>query len=365
MQKLKFISLALLLFVVCIGFAGCAQKAGQDKAVNANQDKQVISVKIAEVTTGTIQDNAVISGKLEALRSADVVAKSTGKVAGISVDVGSVVAAGQTLITLEADDLKAAVDVAAAGVDSARITYDMALKQYARGNELVQTGAISQSDYENNYEGAYKKAEVGLKSASAALVQSRVRYNESIIKSPLRGVVTARNIEVGELAGTNTPLVTVVNLDKVVLAVNVSEDQINRLSRGQQVQVKVAAVDEKPFSGIISNIALAANQNDKAFPVKIEIDNRKHLIKPGMFAEALFSWEEEKGLVIPREAVVATAKGSKVFLIADGVAREREVKTGASDGAKFLVTSGLSAGDKVAVTSLQSLADGAGVKVAE
>ncbi|AEF93216.1 efflux transporter, RND family, MFP subunit [Desulfotomaculum nigrificans CO-1-SRB] len=357
-MKKHIILVTTLMVILSITMAGCSKKSQeQDKAQSVRGGRGAGTVKVAQVVEGNLKEKMTLSGTLEALNSVDLVAKTSGKVASLLVDVGSRVSAGQTLMTLEAEDLAAAVASAEANLEAAKVTYDLSLSKYQRGKELKQAEAISQSDFEENYEGAYRKAAAALKSAQAALAQSQARYNDTIIKSPISGIVTARNINVGELAGSSSPIFSISNLDKLVVLVNVNEQQVNKFAEGQKVAVKVSAVSQNPFTGIVTNIALAADPKLKAYPIKIELDNKDHKLKPGMFAEVL--WENElKTLLIPREAVLSQDGKSKVFILDHGVVKERQVQTGAADGKNIVVTSGLSKGEQVIVGNLDNLKDG-------
>lgn len=358
MRRQAVFLVSLLVFTV-ITASGCGKKP----ETNKNNVPDVINVETAKVVTGSLDKALTLTGTLEALNSARIVARSPGKVAGVNVDTGSIVSAGQTLITLEADDLSASLQSSRAGVESAQIALDLAAKQYERGKGLLASGAIAQADFDNNYEGTYKKAEVGLKSAMAALAQSQAKYNDAFIKSPISGIVTEKNINAGELAGSSTPLVTVVNLDSIIVQTSVNEDQINMLQVEQQVEVKVGAVSESAFKGSITSISPAANQDNKVFSVKIQLDNRDHLLKPGMFAEVVLHWTDPPSLLIPREAVVAGDGGSKVFVMDNGAARECKIETGKSDDKNIIVLSGLKQDDEVIVKGLNSLKDGVKVGV--
>ncbi len=357
MKRYSVILMAGVLLITNLLMAGCARETKQ----NPEQGKgnlAGVGVKVVKVSEGSISEKMTLSGTLEALNSADIVAKTSGKVAGIGVDVGSRVSAGQVLMSLEAEELAAAVSSAEASLETARVTYDLALKKYERGKELYQSGAVAQADFEENYEGALRKAAAGVKSFQAALAQSQARYKETVIKSPFNGIVTARNINVGELAGTSTPLFTVSNLDILFVSVNVNEQQVNKLAEGQKVRVRVTAVDQSPLTGVVTNIALAADTKTKAFPVKIQLENKNHKLKPGMFAEVLLEKELEKSLLIPREAVLTSDGKNKVFVLIDGIARERQVETGPTDGKNISVLTGLTKDDKVIINNLSSLRDG-------
>jgi len=350
-----------LLLIGSLSIGGCAKTS--TKAVETSKTDAVINVETAKVTTAALDESAVLSGKLEALDSANIVAKSAGKVASIAVDVGSTVSAGQVMISLEADDLAAALNLAGAGVDNAQLTLELAAKQYERGKALAASGAISQKDYDNDYEGAYRKAEIGLKSAQATLEQSQVKYNDTFIKSPLDGIVTARNINVGEQANSATTLLTVMNLDKLVVVVNVNEDQVNRIKEGQELDMKVTAVSsDQIFKGVIKNIALSANSNSKVFPVKVQLFNSNHILKPGMFAEVTFKWAERSGLLVPINSVSSDGIINRVYLVQDGVAKQTRVVTGPSDAKNVLVISGLKEGDEVIVNTPNAVKDGTKVK---
>lgn len=321
-----------------------------------------VAVLSTQVKTGSLVETVALSGTLEALHSANVVAKSSGKVGGIMVELGTPVSEGQTMIVLESEDLAAALAVSQTSVEKAQINLTLVEKQYERGLTLFNSGALSQVDFDNNYQGALDKARVDLKSAQATLAQSQVRYNDSFIKSPLTGVVTAKNINVGEMAGSSSPLISVINLDKLLVTVNVNENQVNRLQVGQDVAVKVSAVSATPFHGTISNIALAANPSSKIFPIKVQIENADHVLKPGMFAEASFTWVGNPGLLVPNSAIRVDGDTKMVFMINSGVAKSVKVTTGESDAQNTIVLSGVKEGEEVISNIPTNLKDGAKVK---
>ncbi|GAB6158725.1 efflux RND transporter periplasmic adaptor subunit [Desulfotomaculum varum] len=358
-MKKKFVLLTTWLVILSLAFAGCSKKSqAPEQTPGARSNRGAGAVKTVGVAEGQIIEKMTLSGTLEALNSADVVAKTAGKVAALYVDVGSTVTAGQTLLTLEAEDLKAAVQAAEANLATAQVNYDLSLSKYKRGQELVKSAAISQWDFEENYEGAFRKAAAALKSAQAALAQSQARYHETVLKSPINGVVTARNINAGELAGSSGPLFSISNLDKVVVLVNVNEQQVNKFVTGQQVAVRVSAATQNPLTGTVTNIALAADPKLKAYPVKIELANKNHQLKPGMFAEVIWEKATPKTLLVPRQAVVTRDGVAKVFVLEQGIVKERQVQTGPADSQNVAVLSGLRAGEQVIVDNLDNLQDG-------
>ncbi|OAT79844.1 hypothetical protein A6M21_15365 [Desulfotomaculum copahuensis] len=404
--------------VLVVVAAGLAITHGKKPAAVDQAAAGTLTVSTAKAETGYLSNDTVVSGKLEAVQSSEVVAKMPGKVAAVFVDVGSTVQAGQPLVQLDNKDLQdrvsqaqsgvsqaqAAVDQAQAGVQAAqagagtaqaalataRANYAVAQANYQRGQQLLAAGAIPQADFERLYELPYEKAkqdvensapsgvasnqaqqaqaqaglktaQAGLQAAQAALALAQQALHDSVITAPFSGVITARLVDPGEMA--NGAVVSMVNLDKVVVKATVGEDVINQLKQGEKVQVKISAASGQPFTGVLTNISPAADPVTKAYPVKIEIDNANHILKPGMFAEVDLPRDRQKSLLVPRDAVVKDGDKSYVWVLKDGVVNRREVKTGDSDGTNIVITSGLTAGEDVVTAGQETLQDGARVTV--
>lgn len=387
-KRRGFLACAALL-VILLAVSGCGQ-GNSGPAKNNGREVTVITARKAAANRGI-----TASGKLEALASASLVSKISGRVAKITVDVGSRVKAGDLLVSLDAGELAAAVQLAEANLnksknsdlpslqnaasttlDTTGVTFKNAEADYSRTKTLLASGAVSQQSFDqvekayltakSAYESARKNMEIVNKGTvpetirlyEAQLAQARANYANSIINSPIDGVVTARYINPGELAGTSSPVLAVVNLDKVVVRVDVDESIINSLREGSQVEVGVAAVSDKPYMGTITNIALAASPTTKAYQVKIQIPNTDHLLKPGMYAEVTLNGGQGEGISLPREAVMMTGDRETVWLVTDGAASKRQVKTSPLDGKNVLVASGLNDGDRVIISSLEALSDG-------
>lgn len=383
---------AIILFSSVFLMAGCGSRARKDG------DTVVISTAVARI--GKLTGGTVVSGKLEALNSANVVAKTSGKVAGIPVDIGSEVAEGNLLLSLDAADLAALVDLNAAQLDRARnsdlpaqknqaelnlanagAAFKTAEADFQRSQQLLDSNVISKQTYEQS-ERAYLQARATYESAQnaldilihatipetirqyeAQLKKAQADYANTIISAPISGVVTARNVNPGEMAGPTQTVITLVNLDIVVVQADVSEDQVNKISIGQELKVRVGSVQEEPFTATVTNIALAANPASKAYPVKIQIQNPRHILKPGMFAEVFLNINDEEGIIIPREALVKDGEKDYVCVIENGRVARREVTAGHADGQSVIVRSGLKEGEEVATAGTDTLKDGMKVSV--
>ncbi len=372
MRRGQVLLLAILLTLFLAG--GCAAKRS---GAGGDAGEEALPVRTAKVKMGMLEAAEVVSGKLEAGQSANVVAKTPGKVAAVHVEVGSAVRAGQVLVTLDNTDLAARVEQARAVVmevesamASAEAAYAVAEANYRRNKQLFEQGAIPQAALEGEelkYLQAREQVERALPArlaqARASLALAESAYADSLIRAPISGLVTARNVNPGEMASTMAPVVSLVNIDKVEVKATVGESLVNQLKQGQKVRVIVRAVSGQPFSGTITSVAPAADPVTKGFPVKIEIDNPRHVLKPGMFAEVQVAGAQKEALLVPREAVTRDADKDVVWVVKDGRAQKREVKPGESDGRQIMIAAGLAEGEEVVVAGQEGLAEGARVKV--
>lgn len=323
-------------------------------------------MRVATVEKGTMADTVLVTGKLEALAASDVVPGGMGgKVARVLVDVGDRVSKGQTLVELEHASLAADVEAKKAMLAQAEAGFKLAEANYQRGKQLLEQNAIPQATFEAQYEFEYERAKSGLEQARAGLKYSQEQYNNAFIKSPISGVVTACNVNAGEMASSQAqqPVVTVMSLDKVVVKATVTEDQINKLQEGQEVPVLVSAVSAEPLTGVVTNIALAADPQSKAYPIKVQLENPEHLLKPGMFAEVHLENRKGEVLVVPREAVINTGGRDMAWVVEDGKAVNRPVTVGVSDGKQIEIKSGLQEGEQVVISGQESLQENAAVEV--
>lgn len=344
------------------------------RAVN-QQAVVVYTVKAASLQQ---QTGTNFSGKLEAGESANVVAKITGKVGAIKVDVGSPVKAGDILAVLEGKELAASVEQARASLEivhsdweTSRLDYEVQKDNFERNQALVAAGALSQSEFDNKYAIPYAKAkekvlrgaQAQVRQAEANLQAAEANYGYCTISSPITGIVAAKNINVGELANSEITLFSVVNIDKVFVMASIGEEKINQVHVGESVAVRVDAAADKPFPGIVTNVSPAAGLATKTYLVKVQIDNGNHLLKPGMFAEVLWDSPESAAVVIPKTALFTENGESYVWIVKDGLVSKQAVRTGQADTTSITIKSGLTNGQEVVIYEPESLAEGMKVTV--
>lgn len=336
-------------------------------------NEPILAVKTAKADIVQQNNDPSSNSKLEAYESANIVSKTAGKVGEIKVDLGSTVKTGDVLLTLEANELQASIAQAQAAIqlansnrELAQIDYQTQKANYNQNKLLVESGALSQYEFDNKISLPFKKAEelalhgveAQVQQAEANLQLANANYANSILTSPINGIVTARNINIGELASPSVSLFSLANLDKVIAMASLGESEINKIKTGVKIPILIEAVSDQPFDGLVTNIAQAANPTSKAYLVKIQIDNPDHRLKPGMFAEVLWNNARKSDLFIPLGALVSENGESYVWTVINGIVSKKKVLTAALDGTKAIIKEGLSVGQEVVVSDQNLLKEG-------
>lgn len=234
--------------------------------------------------------------------------------------------------------------------------------------ESALVRAEAQLDQVNN--GATEEDKIisgaNIKQAEVALQRARKALSDSIIKSPISGIVAQLNFDAGEMAGPGTPLVNLVNLDKVYIKAEVTADLLLNINKGDNAKAKILAYQDKYLSGIIEYVSPMANQRSQAFTVKVLAENPDRLVKGGMFADLYFKTNIIKNaFILPAEAVMNLENNPYVYMVINGKAVRKSVKVGISTDEEVAVVEGLSAEDVVILRGQSGISDGATVEVVE
>jgi RND family efflux transporter MFP subunit len=361
--------LLLSLAVILIFAAGCGNKDQQGTGIDKPLPVTVSKAKKENISTKTI-----ITGKVTPLSEVVLIPKIAGKVAQVTVDVGSAVKKGSTLVKLDTTDLQISLNSAATGLQSARLTHNQAVLNYnnARDNydrmvSLYNEGAISKQQLEQA-ELSYNLARDSMNAPAVASAQNQVaniknQISNGTITSPIDGEIAMRSIDPGEMASPTQPVMTVVNIDKVYIEGTVAESDVAMVSEGQKVTVKVDAAGGT-FEGSVKILSPVANAQTKGYPIKIEINNSGHKLKPGMFAEIqMVTKSKNDAVVILKEALVIRGSDKVLYIVKNGVVEERKVTTGIEGDDKVEISAGLTVGEEFVIEGQQSLFDKAKVTV--
>lgn len=356
-------SLIRLLAAVGI-FAGCAGEP--ERAAPESRPAVEVTTEVAAVTA--VADELVASGGIEPWARVSPGSKILGRVSRVAVREGDLVEHGALLVRLESRDLEAAVQQARAAVSMAEARLVNARAQKERMVVLHGRGSVTDKGLEDATAG-FRVAEAGLEQARANLTAAEVALGYAEIRSPVAGWVISRRVEPGDMATPGQPLLTLEDLSRVKVSVEVPEAAVTGLARGSRAQVILDALG-KTLDAEIDSIIPSGDSATRTFAVKLILDNPSGRLKSGMFARVAFSRGRLRpSLLVPSAAVVGRGQLDGLFVVegegaAESRARLRWVKTGRRHGDRVEILSGLEPGERYVHPLTPGLEDGVPVKAA-
>ena len=302
-----------------------------------------IPVKTAVAETRTIDVLETYTSEIMAYKENDITPAAQGlHIDEIRVDVGDNVRAGQVLVTLDQTTLK-----------QQELNLATIEDNYNRMKPVHEVGGISDQQM------TQLKNQLDLQRE----IVENLRKN-SVIKSPISGVVTARNFEPGDLFAS-MPILHIMQINQLKVMANVSEQYYTNIKVGQSVAIEVDIYPGEQFEGQVSRINPALDARTRTFGVEITIPNKSLKLRPGMYARAIFNMGQREAVMVPDQAVQKQVGSSErfVYVIENGVADYRFVTDGRRVGNMIEIIDGLEAGDEVATTSFARLMSGSLVEV--
>ncbi|HBK32088.1 efflux RND transporter periplasmic adaptor subunit [Limibacterium fermenti] len=321
--------------------ASCGGNASKDQG---EETKSAPRVRVEEVKLVPVEQRSTFTATVEAEAVNNIAPAIGGRIRRILVDVGSFVRRGQVLVHMDRTTL------------SQQETQLVTLKRdYERYKELYDVGGISKQQLD--------QAKTQLDVAESSFDN----LNENtVLTSPINGVVTARNYDPGDVAA-GLPVLTVQNINPVKVLINVSESYYNQVVKGMEVEVNIEALNNETFKGKVSLIHPTLDPVSHTFPVEVQVSNGDQRIRPGMFSRVTMNFgANDRPLVTDLAVLKQTGSNDRyVFVEKDGKAIYTLVQLGARLDDKYEIVSGLVAGDKVIVQGNTSLIDGTPVEVVE
>ncbi len=347
-------------------------------------EERAISVAITEASYGDLAVNTTLTGQVKPVEEVRLVPKMPGTVNQVHISVGDTVSKGQTLITLDQRDMRngtrqaeAALSIARAGLETARaglasaeMQHAQALRDLERTQSLYSQGAVTQQQLEqaemaasetalNTSRSQVTQAEAQVNQARVSLDIATTSFQDTVIVSPLAGMVVELNATAGELLSGQGAATIIAQLDTMTLETQVSEYLINRFTTGQEVELLIPAAFSGAVTGTVNTIAPAPATGTMTYPMEIHVANPEGLIKSGMFAEVEITTEtRENTLLVPSASVVVREGRTVVFLVEGDRAVMKEVIVGIDNGDLTEIAYGISAGDLVVYQGQDFLEDG-------
>jgi len=383
------------------GIISCSKTSG--KAVDSASPR-TLAVRALPVEQEQVRRNVESVGSLFPLDEVTVSSEVEGRVEQVLVDVGDHVSTGQTIVKVVQTELQLTLDQQRASLQQARARLGLsengeefkdvhsapevkkaaadladAQQKYQRAKTLYEQGLLPKQSFDeaesrhNAARAAYDLSVQTVENLRAQLAQSKAatslaqkKVGDSLIRAPFAGQVKERSVTQGQYLKVQTPVMVIVNIDPMRVRLRVPEKMAAWVKTGQEVTVSVEAYPGRAFTGKITRINPSVDQQTRAFEVEALIDNREALLKPGFFVKASIpSSFVVDALVVPQDALLYVYGVYKVFVIEGNTLKEREVKIGERNGDDVEIVEGLTAGERIALsTKGQDLKDGATVEVA-
>lgn len=396
--KSAFFPAVSILLSLCTLLAGCG-----NVAVTV---KEKPTVNVVELKKSSLSVTVDYPSRLRPSEEINVSSKIPGRVSKVFFGIGDEVKKGDVLFTLEAQDSQSQLRQAEAALsgtkenirqqqlqaetslNQAKLQYDNIKSLYENTKDLYEVGATSKQEMDN-METSYKNSELNLKTAEknleiikgsgsgglstaqadqaqSAVDASAVQVDNSIIRSPIDGKVSACGVKEGELTSGGMLAYTIINSNDMTAEINVTDEVQTRLSKGQSVKMKVGISDEKLLDGVVDTIGLSADSRTGFYTVKILLNNKDGVCKPGMFAKAAIPSENKEGIfTVPGGAIVSENGIEFLYLVSEGNVVKKIIKTGISTDKAVEVEGDLKEGDKIILDGQSFLDEGEKVDVVQ
>ena len=367
---------------VLLGFwIGAALVLGcQKEAPPQQQGPGAAPVTVVTLKAGAVQLTRELPGRTSAFKVAEVRPQANGIVQKRLFTEGGLVKEGQALYQLDDATYRADYASAKAALERAEASLKVARLNAKRSEELAKLGSLSVAD-NDRAQAALAQAEADQKSAQAALQRSGVMLSYARISAPISGRIGKSSVTQGALVTANQPaaLASVQQLDPLYVDLTQSSDELLRLrrevaagtlERKEETPVTILMEDGTPYphQGKLTFSDVTVDPSTGSFALRVLLPNPDQLLLPGMYVRArIGSGVRQDGVLAPQQGITRDPKGNATAMVVgkDGKVEAREVKASQTVGDKWLVDSGLAAGDRLIVEGLQKIQPGMPVQATE
>jgi RND family efflux transporter MFP subunit len=392
----------LTLIVVMV--AAALPAVGCSKTESAQARGREVSAKpvmVESVRQETVKRTVELVGTLAAVDQVTISSESDGKVSRILADLGDRVTAGQALIQIDREKQQYSLDQQKATLARALAQYGasdpqhlpeiektpdvqkanadlvQAKQMFDRASELFKRSLVprqtlddaatalqsKQASYDLSLQTA-KNLRASIQGSEASMKLADRELRDTEIRSPFDGYVEKRLVNLGELVKNQMPVMAVVRVDPLKVIAEIPEKMAPWIKDGQPVELHVDAYPDQTFIGKVSRISPAVNTATRAFPFEALVPNRDARLKPGTFARVHIESDKiDSVLTLPYSTMQYRYGVNRVFVIEGDKVAVRELKVGDRMGDRIEILSGVKAGEQVANTDVDKLADGTKVSI--
>ena len=331
----------LLVAAAAIVMMSCGQQ-------DSNNQQQMVTenpkVTVATVNAEYVSQLQVYPTTIEADIVNNIAPQSAARISKIYVEIGDKVQAGQKLALMDEVNL-----------EKARLQLINDSIEFGRIEQLHEIGATSNSDYE----AMTLKYDVSKKTYKNLL-------ENTVLKSPIAGVVTARNYDEGDMYAMTQPLFVVQKISPVKMLINIPESKYSQIKKGMEVDITTDAYGNQVFKGTVDLIYPTINSMTHTFPVEVKFNNKDLTLRPGMFARVTVNYGDNFRVVVPDRAVMKQVGSGEQYvyvLNADGTVTYTVVELGRRMGDRYEILKGVDDNATVVITGQTKLKNGIAVEV--
>lgn len=332
-----------LIATAVLTLASCGN-SGEDKSARKEAEVETPKVQVATAVVRNVDQTEVYTSTVQAFVKNNIAPQSGGRISKIYVEVGDFVKKGQIVAEMDKTQL-------------AQIELQMKNNEleFNRLKGLFDAGGLSQSDLDA-IEMAYKVSKTNYENL----------LENSVLVSPIDGVISARNYDAGDMYTMSQPLYTVEQIVPVKMLVAISEVDYTKVKKGDSVAIVADAIPGKTFNGKVNRIYPTIDPLTRTFTAEVVVENNYKTLRPGMFVRTTVNFGTRQSVIVPDVAVIKQSGSGERFvyvLEADNTVSLKAVKLGRRINSEFEILEGLNDGDIVVVGGQAKLKSGVKVDI--
>lgn len=351
MKKINTFTLVCVAIILIV--SSCKQK-------ETTIDFQLsVPVSVMVLKTSSIEEYINATGTVSPVHDAVLTSRVEGQYflqknpkTGKPYALGDMVDKGDVIIRFEDDEYKNQVKI-----ESVKLNMDISKMEYDKQQSLYEKGGVTLRELKNG-EIAYVNAKIDYENAKLNLAKMNVI-------APFKGMITDISYFTrGTRVSSGTEVLKLMYYRKMLMDINLPEKNYVQVKKGQEVIVTNYSLPDDTLRGIIDQISPSIDPDARTFKCVVSIDNPSYKLLPGMFVKAdLIINKEENAIVIPKKIIKSRGGSNSVFIVDNGAARERRIRTGISNGEDVMVTQGLEPGDRIVIKGFETLRNRSKIKI--
>jgi len=346
MRRITLIAVAAIVLAV-----SCKEKKTESASAQAGQKQQGPMMVIGYIVkSGSVSEPIQLPGSLLPMEETEIHTEVSGRVVGLYINEGASVNKGSLLVKLFDGDLQAQLK-------KLEVQLQIAQKTEERNNELLKLNGISQQDYDLSF------LQVSNINADIELMKTSIAKTE--IRSPFSGKVGFRNISTGAYVTPATIITSIRQVNLLKLQFSVPEKYSSKIKMGQMIAFSTEGGNKKFLAKVYATESIVS-ETTRGMNVRCFVQQGDASLVAGAFAKVDMDFaRNDNAILVPSQAVLPQARGKKLILYKDGIAKFVDVQTGIRDSANIEIISGVTPGDTIVTTGLLGLRPDAKIKLSK